>query len=50
MQERLTNTIKAYAKENKEDLASSGIEVLEDEQGNISLQEAPSTGAPSVQA
>lgn len=33
----LTNAVKTYAKENKEDLAASGITVIEGEDGNIEL-------------
>lgn len=50
MQARLTQTIKDYAKANKNELASSGIEVIEDENGDISLKEAPTPGVESVQA
>jgi hypothetical protein len=32
--------VSSYAKENKEELASSGITVLEDEEGGITLEDA----------
>ena len=37
MNKQLADLVKKYAKENKEDLASSGITVLEDEDGEIKL-------------
>ena len=37
MNQQLADLVKKYAKENKEDLASSGITVLEDEDGEIKL-------------
>lgn len=37
MNKELAQLVKQYAKENKEDLASSGITVLEDEDGEIRL-------------
>mgnify|MGYP003146029887 CR=1 FL=1 len=37
MNKELADLIKKYAKENKEDLATSGITVLEDEDGDIRL-------------
>ena len=42
MNEKLAQLVKEYAKENKEDLASSGITVLEDEAGDIKLTESAS--------
>ena len=37
MNRELADLVKKYAKENKEELASSGITVLEDEDGEIKL-------------
>tara|TARA_R110000744_G_scaffold318431_1_gene424885 strand:- start:420 stop:839 length:420 start_codon:yes stop_codon:yes gene_type:complete len=37
MNQQLADLVKKYAKENKEELASSGITVLEDEDGEIKL-------------
>ena len=37
MNQELADLVKKYAKENKEELASSGITVLEDEDGEIKL-------------
>lgn len=37
---RLSEMVQQYAKENKEDLASSGITVIEDEDGNVELKDA----------
>jgi len=39
MNKELANLVKEYAKENKEDLAASGITVLEGEDGEIQLAE-----------
>jgi hypothetical protein len=50
MQERLGRTIKQYAKDNRAELASSGIEVIEDADGNFSIQEAPTQEKPVVLA
>lgn len=37
---QLAEMVSSYAKENKEELASSGITVLEDEDGGITLEDA----------
>ena len=37
MNQELAELVKKYAKENKEELASSGITVLEDEEGDVRL-------------
>jgi len=40
MNKELSELIKKYAKENKEELAASGITVLEDEDGDIKLADS----------
>ena len=39
MNKELASLVKEYAKENKEELAASGITVLEDEEGEVQLAE-----------
>jgi len=39
MNKELAELVKEYAKENKEELASSGITVIEDEDGDVKLAE-----------
>ena len=38
LNQQLSDLVQEYAKANKEDLASSGITVLEDEEGNVQLE------------
>ena len=40
MNQELADLVKKYAKENKEELAASGITVLEDEDGDIKLADS----------
>jgi len=53
LNKELAELVKKYAKENKEELATSGITVLEDEDGDIKLAptqvlDAETSGAPSI--
>lgn len=41
MNDKLTQLIKQYAKENKADLESSGISVIEGDDGDVTLAETP---------
>ena len=42
MNKELATLVKEYAKENKEELAASGITVIEDEDGEVKLAESAS--------
>ena len=50
MNKELASLVQQYAKENKEELAASGITVLEDEDGKVQLAESHQfSGEPTVQ-